>query len=91
MARIRIKLNHDGMEAMLKSEPVADAVEDIAENVAVRAYDNMPFHHTGPLGYEVNVSEGRTRVMAFVNTTHQLAPALERKYAPLRNALEAEG
>jgi hypothetical protein len=86
---IKIKLDRSGMDAMLKSKPVENAVADIAEEVAVKSYDNMPTHETGPLSYEVFTEEIRTRVVATVKTEHQLGPALERKYGPLRKALKS--
>ncbi|MFB9661596.1 hypothetical protein ACFQS3_02640 [Glycomyces mayteni] len=88
-ARIRIELDHGGMEDMLKSGPVEDALGDIAEHVAVTAYDNMPTHDTGPLSYEAFTETIDSRVVGTVKTAHMLGPAIENKYAPLRNAAEA--
>jgi hypothetical protein len=99
MAKIRIQLDRDGMDDMLTSSEVSNAVHDIAEDIATTAYNNMPTHYTGPLAYEVEVDTiegwkgtyGSRRAAASVRTTHMLGPALERKYAPLRKALKGAG
>src|SRR5690606_32849 len=94
MARIRLVIDPDGMDAALSTERMKSVISAVGGNIAARAKSNMPSHYTGPLGCEVDVSVrtwfgayGSHRAIGFVRTTHMLGPALEREYAPLRKAV----
>lgn len=98
MARVLLIIDPDGMDEALSTARVKRALEDIGNDIAGVAKSNMSSHYTGPLGYTVDVAVrkwfgayGSHRAIGFVRTTHQLGPALERKYAPLRNARDQVG
>lgn len=91
-------IDSDGMDEALSTARMQWALQDIGDDIAGVAKSNMSSHYTGPLDYKVDVAvrkwfgkHGNHRAIGFVRTTHQLGPALENKYAPLRNALNQVG
>ena len=58
MSNYRIELNYAGVGELLKSQEIADAVKEVAEQVAARAGD----------GYATDVYQAGTRVIASVYT-----------------------
>lgn len=58
MSKVKIKLNDAGFVELLKSQEIADAVKEVAEQVAARAGD----------GYATDVYQAETRVIASVYT-----------------------
>lgn len=58
MSNYRIKLNDAGFVELLKSQEIADAVKEVADQVAAKAGD----------GYATDVYQAGTRVIASVYT-----------------------
>lgn len=58
MSKVKIKLNDAGFVELLKSQEIAAAVKEVAEQVAARAGD----------GYATDVYQAGTRVIASVYT-----------------------
>lgn len=79
MARLKIKLNHRGVRAMLRSADVQRVVEDRAEKIARAA---------GP-GMKHEATVGRDRAIAMVWTDTTEARRAEAKHRTLTRAIDA--
>lgn len=82
----KIKLNHSGMDKMLKSSGVQAGVTEKANEIAHRA--TMP-PTQGQQQPEIIVREkvGRTRAIAWLSLVHPISAYLERKYRVLGRAM----
>lgn len=87
MAKLKIVLNHAGMDELLKSSGVRQVVGEMAERVQEVADTTKPNHESGPVTYFSGTQMGRSRVSAYVVARHVMGPYLESKYRTLGKAL----
>lgn len=90
MPPIFVKLNHPGVEAVLKSAGVARELERRARNVAAAAQAD-PHDVSGAYeaSIQVLVEEHPTRVVAHIKSESPYAMQVEAKYGVLARALDA--
>lgn len=87
MAKPKIRLDHKGMEAMLKSQPVAKAVHAEAVKVADRVRANAAVVRNG-VQDDVEVTDYVTdRAASAVTITHAAGLGLEGKHGVLSRAV----
>lgn len=96
MSKPRIKLNHSGMAAMLKSPAVGAAVAAKAAEIAKAVNDQGLVAHAGyGSGGPAIVADVRRMVTdrqkAIVNIQHPAAAAMQAKYGVLTKAAGASG
>lgn len=95
MARMKVRLDHDGIGRVLKSAEVAAAVSRIADEVATAANadPDVQRHAAGPTGMRVEVRDytSRDRAASAVTLAGPDGVGVEAKYGPLGRAARAAG
>lgn len=76
---IRVKLNRDGVRALLASQDVADDLTKRGERIAAAAGE----------GFEVTTTRNRDRVVVFVRSTTHEARRAEAEDRALTHAIDA--
>lgn len=87
----RLKLDHAGIAAVLKSAEVGDAVASLADKVAARVRDDAAVRRNGVEGHVVVDEYTTDRSAASVTITHPAGLPLEAKHGVLTRAAGDEG